>query len=101
MKLKPGDTVQVKEFSIIRKTLDSDQCYEGLFFYKEMKKFCGQLFTVLKKVNKIVDYYNKGIRKFEDVYILDGVHCEGTEEYPECDRMCFFFWKGYWLEKLN
>ena len=101
MRLKPGDRVRIKDFGVIRKTLDADRCCEGLLFDKGMEKLSGQVFLVLKEVHKIMDYYKRGFRKFEDTYILDGVYCEGTEAYPSCDRMCHYFWKGQWLEKLN
>ncbi len=101
MSLKPGDRVRVKDYSDICKTLDANNCCEGLLFSDEMKEHSGNVYVVLKQVNKIIDYYNKGIRIFTDTYILDGVHCEGSAAYPECDRMCFFFWKKHWLEKLD
>jgi hypothetical protein len=35
------------------------------------------------------------------VAILDGVICNGTEDFGPCDRSCFFFWREEWLEKVD
>lgn len=100
MGLKPGDKVRVREWSEIRRTLDERRCCDGLLFCTEMEEYCGKENTILKKVHKIIDYYNKGVRTFKKTYILDKVICKGNKDYPECDRMCFFFWKEQWLEKI-
>ena len=101
MGLRSGDRVRVKDLAEITQTLDGNRCFEGLLFVPEMESHCGQEYVVLKKVRRIVDYYNEGTRRLRDTYILDGVHCHGSEPYPNCDRTCFYFWKGAWLEKTN
>ena len=53
--LEPGDWVRVKSVEEIGKTLDKDQRNRGLYFEREMMKYCGQTAQVLRRVDRIVE----------------------------------------------
>jgi len=93
--------VRVKSKGEILATLDGRNRLGGLGFMEGMWKYCGQVHTVRKPVRRILDenvYREKAVR---GIVILDGLFCEGTADFPHCDRTCYFFWKEEWLEKLD
>lgn len=105
LKLCPGDLVEVKSASEILVTLDADGTSDRLPFMPEMIGFCGKRFRVAKRVLKTC-YYTKlgaaGFRKFksEDVVLLDGVRCSGSD-HDGCQKGCTIFWRDQWLRKVD
>ena len=64
--------------------------------------FCGKTYRVRKQVRTFLDERDFRVKKLKNVFLLDGVFCDGSPLEPEpCDRMCFLFWKGAWLERLS
>lgn len=98
---QPGDMVRVRSKAETLPTLDGWKRYEGCRFMDEMWQFCGGTYKVLKKVNQILDEREVKVKKLKNVYILDGLICEGSWPFNNCDRSCFYFWKAAWLEKVN
>jgi hypothetical protein len=41
--------------------------------------------------------------KARNIVLLERVYCDGsgTLETQGCDRMCFYFWRTEWLEKIE
>jgi len=104
--LKAGERVRVKSLEEIQDTLDGDGRCGGLGFMDvEMKKYCGGIYTVRKRINLFFDERRWRMLKVRDVVILDGVFCElpakAEEDWGGCDRTCFLFWKEPWVERLK
>lgn len=101
LNLRPGDIVEVRTEKEIFSTLDENDKHKGLQFTREMRKYCGKRFKVLRRVNKILVETTGELRSIkEPTVILDGVICDGSF-HGNCDRMCFCFWREIWLKKIN
>jgi hypothetical protein len=96
---KPGDRVRVKSREEIEKTLDEWQHFKGCRFMYEMRQYCGGTYKVYKKVNHFLDERKMEMLKSDQIYILEGLICEGGWPFKNCDRSCFFFWRAEWLER--
>jgi hypothetical protein len=68
---------------------------------EEMWEYCGTTHKVLKRVEKFLDERDYLIKKCNGMVILEGVYCQGTVDFGECDRTCFIFWREEWLEKVD
>jgi len=99
-RLQAGDMVRVKPWEEVKGTLDKWNMLSRCGFMEEMKPYCGTTHKVLKRVEKFLDERDYLMKKCKGIVILDGVFCEGTKDYGKCDRMCFFFWREEWLEKI-
>ena len=101
--LRPGDLVEVRSPGEILQTLDGDGALDRLPFMPEMIQFCGRRFRVAKRAVKTCYYgESSGMRKFpaEDVVMLDGVRCSGTD-HDGCQKACLIFWREAWLRKVD
>jgi hypothetical protein len=98
---RPGDVVRVKSRKEILETLDGWRRYKGCRFMDEMWKYCGGTYTVYKKVNFILNEKTVRMRRFSHVYLLEGLICDGTWPFKNCDRSCFYFWRAEWLERVR
>src|SRR5256885_12413241 len=100
LNLRVGDRVRVRSLSEILATLD-DGRVDALPFMPEMVSFCGQEFTVLKRVDKINDTVDRtGLRRMDNAVILDGVLCNGAA-HDGCQAQCQTIWKEAWLTKIG
>jgi len=101
LKLRPGEIIEVKTKDEIFSTLDDHFAYEGLTFTREMLKYCGMRFKVLKRVNKLlVEGIPTGLRQINDAVILEGVTCSG-EHHGGCRKSCPLIWKEAWLKRVH
>jgi hypothetical protein len=98
LKLRAGDTVQVRSKSEIIATLETTGTLDGLPFMPEMVKYCGRQFRVFKRVDKVCDTIDKtGFRRMRNVVILDNLRCDG-ESHGGCEAECMLLWKEEWLK---
>jgi hypothetical protein len=97
----PGEPVRVKSKEEISGTLDEWQHCEGCRFMYEMWKYCGGTFKVYKKVNNFLDERTMKMMKSDHIYLLEGLICEGSWPFTQCDRSCFYFWRAEWLERAK
>jgi hypothetical protein len=98
---RPGDLVRVKAPEEIRATLDQEGCCEHLPFMEEMLPYCGKVFRVHRRMDKINDMRNKtGVRRFRDAVTLQDARCDGSQ-HGGCQAGCFLIWKDEWLERLD
>ncbi len=98
--LKPGELVRVKSKIEIMKTLNKRNRNRGLSFDREMVKYCGGTFRVLRQVGKIVnDQTGTMMRLPNDCMILDGVICQGDLN-KFCPRSILPYWREIWLERV-
>jgi hypothetical protein len=99
-RLRPGDFVQVKTKAEIAPTLDASGALEGLPFMPEMDTYCGKIFRVHRRIDKINDMRHKtGTRRMHDAVTLTGVRCSGSE-HDDCDAECQILWKDSWLKRV-
>ncbi|OGP51145.1 MAG: hypothetical protein A2Y79_03390 [Deltaproteobacteria bacterium RBG_13_43_22] len=103
--LKGGERVRVKSLEEINDTLNAEGRCGGLgFMTVEMKKYCGGIYTVRKRIHWFFDERRWRMLKVKDTVILDEVFCELPanieEDWAGCDRTCFLFWHEAWLERL-
>lgn len=99
--LQPGDVVRVRNAKEIKATLDRWNQTGRCAFMEEMWEYCGTTHKVLKRVEKFLDERDYLIKKCNGMVILEGVYCQGTVDFGECDRTCFIFWREEWLEKVD
>ena len=104
LNLQAGEKVRVRSFEEIRLTLNKDNKFQGLKFFRPMEKFCGKTLTVRKKVKKIFNERTWKMSKIRNVVLLEGSFCDGQvgaeKAMHGCDRLCYLWWKEAWLERV-
>lgn len=99
--LQPGDLVRVRSVAEIQATLDKWNQLKRCSFMEEMWPYCNTMQRVLKRVEKFLDERDYLMKKTKGIIILEKVFCQGTRDFGDCDRTCFFFWREEWLEKME
>jgi hypothetical protein len=98
--LEPGDWVRVKSAEEIGKTLNKDYRNRGLYFDREMLKYCGQTVQVLRRVDRIIEETSGRMitMKTPCVILKDGV-CT-ADYHRSCPRAIYAYWREVWLERV-
>jgi hypothetical protein len=99
--LQPGELVQVRSKEEIIATLDSGNRNRGLLFECEMLPYCGGIYKVLRRVNRIID--EKTGRMMNMKYpciVLEGVVCQ-SDFHRLCPRAIHSFWRENWLTRAS
>lgn len=102
--LQPGELVRVKPREEIAKMLTDKGTNRGLWFDREMLAFCGQVFRVRKRVERIIEEPTGRMLEFSnDCVILDGAVCSGQRSPGRwfCPREIFPYWRECWLERVD
>jgi len=102
--LQPGETVRVKSKREIEATLDTNRRNRGLYFDREMVKYCGKELRVLKRVEKIIDEKTgRMISMPRDCIILEGAACCGDVSTRRlfCPRSIYPYWREIWLTRIG
>jgi hypothetical protein len=102
LELDAGDRVRVRSLDEIRRTFDASGACHGCAFLEPMARYCGKELRVARRLERFFDEKRWRMLKCKDVVLLEGVFCDGSG-HPDtqgCQRMCFFFWRTEWLEKL-
>ena len=92
--------MRVRPFSEIETTLDENGSLDALPFMPEMLPYCGRHFRVLRRIDKVHDYYSPGatgLRRLHDSVTLHDMRCSGAA-HGGCQAGCQFIWKEAWLE---
>jgi hypothetical protein len=97
--LLPGDIVEVRSWSEIAATLDESGMLEDLPFMAEMLQFCGQRFTVSRRVERTCDETTDRMRGMRKTVFLNSLRCDGSG-HGGCQKGCMIFWKERWLRKV-
>jgi len=92
---REGQTVRVRSFVEILKTLDAEHKLDGLPFMPEMEQFCGCSFQVYCLPTKTC-IEGVGFRPLHDIVFLENLRCDGSA-HDGCQRDCLLFWKPAWL----
>jgi hypothetical protein len=102
--LQPGDWVRVKTKEEIARTLDKNGRNKGLWFDREMLPFCGKVFRVRRRVDRLI-YEGNGnmIVLKNDAITLEGVVCTGDLNLRRwfCPRAMYPYWRECWLERAS
>jgi hypothetical protein len=99
--LQPGDIVRVKTRQQIEKTLNSASKNRGLWFDREMHRFCGGEFRVASVVRTLVEEASgKLMTMGSPCIVLEGVSATG-EYLGLCPQNELVLWHEIWLERVT
>jgi hypothetical protein len=99
--LQPGELVQVRSKEEIIATLDSENRNRGLVFDSEMLPYCGGIYRVLRRVNRIIDEKTgKMMNMKHPCIVLEGVVCQ-SDFHRLCPRAIYSFWRESWLKRVS
>jgi hypothetical protein len=99
--LQPGEFVRVKPKSLIEPTLNSASRNRGLYFDRDMIRFCGSEHQVKTRVERVIIEKTGELRLLTNpCIILDGVTATGEYQgfNPENE---YIFWREVWLERVE
>jgi hypothetical protein len=98
--LHPGELVEVRSKDEIVATLDKSQRNRGLWFDSEMLPYCGGIYRVLRRVNRIVDEKTgKVVSMKNPCIVLEGVVCK-SDFHRLCPRAIYPYWRESWLKRV-
>jgi hypothetical protein len=98
--LRPGELVRVKPKNLIELTLNSQSKNRGLYFDREMIRFCGGEYRVKARLERVIIEKTGELRQLTNpCIILDGVTATGEYQgfNPENE---YIFWREVWLERV-
>jgi len=101
--LHTGDPVRVRPLDEIKRTLDANGMCKGCGFLLPMANWCGRELRVAQRVDRFFDERRWKMLKCRHLVLLEGVYCDGSG-HPDtqgCQRLCYFFWRTEWLEKIE
>ena len=103
LNLQPGELVRVKTYEQVLATLDSNNKNRGLYFDAEEVPYCGSIFRVRSRVDRIIDEATGKLIQVKSAVILDGAWCRAhySDKRMFCPRAVFPFWREIWLERVN
>jgi hypothetical protein len=97
--LQPGEIVEVRSLAEINATLDTHQRNRNLWFDREMVRYCGRRFRVVRRVDQLLDEKTgRMIRTKTPSVILDGAVCVG-DFHKLCPRQDYAFFREIWLKR--
>ena len=104
LNLRPRERVQVRSKKEILGTLNVEAKNRGLSFDVEMMPYCGRIFRVLSRVEKIINDKNgRMIHLPNGCIILDGATCSGclSRRRMFCPRAIYPYWREIWLKRVE
>jgi hypothetical protein len=97
--LQPGELVQIRSKEEIMATLDKQNRNRGLWFDVEMVPYCGGIYRVLRRVNRIIDEKSgKMLNMKYSCIVLEGVVCK-SDFHRLCPRAIYAYWRENWLRR--
>jgi len=98
--LQPGEWVEVRSLPEIIATLDTNQRNRNLWFDREMIRYCGRRFQVVRRVDRLLDEKTgEMIETKTPSVILDGAVCVG-DYHMLCPRRDYAFFREIWLKRV-
>ena len=80
-------------------TLDKQQRNRGLSFDVEMLTYCGGIYRVLRRVNRMIEEpTGKMITLKNSCIVLEGVVCR-SDYHRLCPRAIYPYWREAWLKR--
>ena len=101
LNLQPGELVRVKSKHEIEQTLNAQFKNRGLWFDKEMTRFCGGTYKVRARVERQIDERTGKMMIFATPCItLEGVTATGEYfEFAPLDER--IYWREIWLNRVT
>jgi hypothetical protein len=98
--LQPGEWVRVKSAEEIEKTLNRNYRNRGLYFDREMLRYCGTVLQVHHRVNQIIDEPTGRMitMKTPSIILTDAV-CV-ADFHRSCPRKIYAYFREIWLERV-
>jgi hypothetical protein len=98
--LQPGELVRIKSKHEIEQTLDAQFKNRGLWFDKEMTRFCGGHYRVRARVSRQIEEKSGRMISFKNACItLEDVTATGEYfEFAPLDER--IYWREIWLERV-
>lgn len=98
--IRRGEWAEVRSLDEIQATLDAEGKLDSLPFMPEMVKYCGRIFQVSRRAERVfLDRYLY-VAKLDDTIILDGLRCDG-QAHGGCQMRCELLWKEAWLKPAD
>ena len=95
----PGDAVRVLAMGDIVATLNHKGRNRGLWFDRDMVKHCGRRYTVLRRVERIIDDATGQMLEMKTpCLVLAGAEASG-EFLRFCAQHEYPFWREVWLSR--
>jgi hypothetical protein len=106
LNLQPGDWVRVRPEEEIRQTLTLGGFNRGLWFDREFLQYCGKVFQVRRRIERLIDESRDIGRMIElksDAVTLEGAWCTGDVSQRQwfCPRNAMAYWRECWLERVD
>lgn len=104
LNLHAGELVRIRPAKDILSTLDTDGKNRGLALEAEMLRYCGRVFRVAGRVDRVIDEATgQMVTINNDCIVLDGLVCRGLDNSGRlfCPRSPFFYWREAWLERAE
>ncbi|MGC8811393.1 MAG: hypothetical protein ACP5Q3_14195 [bacterium] len=102
LNLQPGEWVRVKTKDEIRATLDINGMNRGLRFTLDMLPYCGKVYRVLDRLERMIYEPTRRIVTLKDTVILEDSICRGCHIIKGgCPRANYNFWREIWLERIT
>ena len=104
LNLQPGEKVLIRPQDEILATLNSANKNRGMRFDKEMVPYCGKVYKVRRRVDRIIhETTGRMIEIKTPSVILDGVVCKSEMSQCRlfCPRAIPAYWREIWLERLD
>lgn len=99
--LQPGEIVEVRSLPEIVATLNTNQRNRGLWFDRELVRYCGRRFRVLRRVERLLDEKTgEMLETTTPSVILDGAVCVG-DYHKLCPRQDYTFFREIWLKRVE
>lgn len=98
--LQPGERVRVKSKQEILATLDRRGWNRGMEFSREMLQHCGNEFTVLRRVERLIRDRTGKMAKMTDTVVLEGLVYKDLVRLA-APRAEYMFWRECWLERIS
>ena len=101
LNIQPGELVRIKTKHEIEQTLNSQFKNRGLWFDKEMTRFCGGTYKVRARVDRQIDERTgKMVIINTPCITLEGVTATGEYfEFAPLDER--IYWREIWLERIE
>lgn len=103
LNLQPGELVAVKSHEEILATLSGNK-NRGMGFSAEMVRYCGGVYRVRSRVERIVDEKTGRMMQMKnDCIVLEDVVCRSdcSSKRLFCPRSIYPFWREIWLRRVS
>jgi len=98
--LQPGEKVRVRNKYDIGLTLYKNH-NRGIWFGKELVRFCNQQYTVRSRVERIINERSGEMMHLKTPCVILESVCGSGEFLRFCPQNEYVFWREIWLERTD